>query len=75
MHDAEVQLNNKLAHQQGCAKMGREKAGCRSIDHRESAMKILNAIGWFFVGAGLMAFIAGVVYFLFDICRYLGVVQ
>lgn len=38
-------------------------------------MKIMNAIGWFLVGAGLMAFIAGVGYFLFDICRYLGVVQ
>ena len=38
-------------------------------------MKILNAIGWFFVVAGLMAFIAGVVYFLFDICRYFWVMQ
>ena len=38
-------------------------------------MKIMNAIGWCFVVAGMAAFIAGVVYFLFDICRYLGVVQ
>lgn len=38
-------------------------------------MKIINIIGWLFVGTGLLAFIAGVVYFLFDICRYLGVAQ
>lgn len=55
--------------------MGRKKAGCGSIDHRESAVKIMNAIGWLFVETGLLAFIAGVVYLLFDICRYLGVVQ
>lgn len=38
-------------------------------------MKIMNIIGWLFVGAGLLAFIAGVVYLLFDICRYLGVAK